>query len=505
MIRLSYLSIACLAGALPVFSQTAFNSEANELSAFTTAAVGGGVNAVGDGVTPEAVSISPTSGTGLTQVFTVTYTDPNGVADIQTALLMVNPTINAANSCVVEYNRVTDRFRLLDDAGTGWSTTVPPGGISSLTNSNCTFTASGSAATVSGNTLTVAFRLTLTGANNTRNTYGLATDAANHNSGWMQLGTWTLGSTPPPPPPSGPEVISLTPTAGSGLSGTFTGTFRHGGGPTKHYHGYMLFLPLPNIVSFNAQGTCLVEYNRISNGMRLIDNAGTGWLGPLVGVPVTPSAAPLANNACTVNIAGTVITFAGNDMIMAVPVTFNAANVTAVMGTFIQGHDVDDKWTDFRQFGNWTVPGAGNKPGAFVTSATPTSGAGSTVTLTTSVGHTSGANNIGQVHIRMDSKIVGGTACHAVYFPGSNEVALVKDDNSGIVGPVSLGTAVNTNRCSLPAGAGTRSLFGNNLTVTLTFTFNPAAFGGAKNVYVDVFDVQGGVSHWVQTGTWTVQ
>ena len=41
------------------------------------------------------------------------------------------------------------------------------------------------------------------------------------------------------------------------------------GGATQHYLGYMLFLPTPNVVNFTATGSCLVEYNRISNGMRL--------------------------------------------------------------------------------------------------------------------------------------------------------------------------------------------------------------------------------------------
>ena len=125
----------------------------------------------------------------------------------------------------------------------------------------------------------------------------------------------------------------------------------------EHYLGYMLFLPLPNVVSFNAQGTCLIEYNRISNGMRLIDNAGTGWLGPLEGVPVTPAASPLSNNACTVNIAGVVPTLSGTDMIISVPVTFNAGGVTAVMGTFIQEQDVNGKWTDFRAIRELDSPG----------------------------------------------------------------------------------------------------------------------------------------------------
>ena len=72
--------------------------------------------------------------------------------------------------------------------------------------------------------------------------------------------------------------------AGTQNSATFTGTYSHSAGVDSLYLMYMLFLPTPNVVNFVAQGSCLVEYNRISNGMRLIDDAGTGWLGGISGI-----------------------------------------------------------------------------------------------------------------------------------------------------------------------------------------------------------------------------
>ena len=238
-------------------------------------------------------------------------------------------------------------------------------------------------------------------------------------------------------PPSLPDVVSLTPSSGTGASGTFTATFRHPGGVSKHYLGYILFLPTPNVVSFRAQGSCLIEYNRISNGMRLIDNAGTGWLGPVEGVPVWPSTPPLSNNACTVNVAGVSVALSGTDMVISVPVTFNTAAVTQVVGTFIQEDDVNGNWTDFRQFGNWIVPGAPTKPGPYVAGATPTSGAGSSATFAVTVGHTSGTATLSDVHIRFNTAIVGGAPCHAVYF-ANNTIALINDAGTALVGPVSL-------------------------------------------------------------------
>jgi hypothetical protein len=67
-----------------------------------------------------------------------------------------------------------------------------------------------------------------------------------------------------------------------------------------------------------------------------------------------------------------------------------------------------------------------------------------------------------------------------------------------------LGNPISTGRCNLAAGA-TRSTPGNNLVLNLPFTFSGATFAVPKNTYINAFDVYGAVTHWVKTGTWTVQ
>jgi hypothetical protein len=271
----------------------------------------------------------------------------------------------------------------------------------------------------------------------------------------------------------------------------------------------MLLLPVPNIVFFNAQGTCLIEYNRLGGnfdgkgGMRLINNAGTDWLGRLAGEPVAVTTPPLTNQACTVNVAGTVVTFSGTDMNLSIPVTFNPAGVTLLMGTFIQSSDVNGYWTDFRQFGNWVVPGSGAKPGPFVVGVTPNSGAGS-ATFTVTVGHTSGANQLSMVNLLLNTQIVGGTPCQAIYFPQDNTIALIDEAGTSLVS-APLGQPVSTSRCAIGAGS-SRTISGSTLTLNLPMTFNAANLGpGTKNVYVDVFDIFGAVTHWVLSAVRTVQ
>jgi parallel beta-helix repeat protein len=448
------------------------------------------VTGIPTGMAPAAPTIgqiTPASGSSLTQTFSVTYSDANGVTDLAKTYLMVNPTINGAQSCLVEFDFNGNMIRLMNDAGSAWSAPMMAGSIGTLSNSKCTVGASMGLSSTS-NSLTVQYQMAFAQAEPfARNTYALAIDNSNLNSGWQQVGTWNIP--PPKPVTNKPELISLTPTNGAGTSATFTAVFRHPDGAAAHYLGYLLVLPTPNFVSFGANRTCLIEYNRISNGMRLINSEGTNWIGPPEGVRVTPATAPLTNDACTVNVGGASAVLSGTDMIVTVPVTFKGGLLSSpARGTFIQANDVNDNWTDFRQFGNWVVPDSVPPASIAVAGATPQSGGGNAVTLTVNVSHASFPSQISEVHVRFNTAIVGGAPCHAVYFAQNNTIALVDDAGTSLIGPVALGTPLNngSGRCSLTGGS--RTAAGPNLALTLPFTFNAATFAGAKKIYVVGFD-----------------
>jgi hypothetical protein len=111
------------------------------------------------------------------------------------------------------------------------------------------------------------------------------------------------------------------------------------------------------------------------------------------------------------------------------------------------------------------------------------------------------------MHVRFSPAIVGRSTCHIVYFPASNTLNLINDAETGLVSRngVIPGTAsLSNNNCTVAASAA-RSLAGNSLTLTLPVMFNGGTFGGPKSIYVNVFDDVGALSHWVQTGQWTVQ
>ena len=475
---------------------------------FTLTQIGAGG---GGSTAPFNISVAPASGSGSSATFTARYGTalPSG-APVQRALLLINTAINAAGACMIEYTAASNTLRLLNDAANAWSAPLTLGTSGTASNSQCTVSAAGASATFTNptaNTSQLDLVLPITffpSFNGTKTLFELAVnDTSNLNSGWEQKGTWDVQG--------GGQVgvAGLTPLNGSGPSGTFTSVFTHTGGADQHYLGYTLFLPTPNIVNYTATGSCLVEYNRISRGMRLIDNPGTGWIGGVSGIPVGTPGATLSNNQCTVNVQTATSSVNGNTMTVTFTVNFNQS-MGPVLGTFQQAFDVHGLYTGMTQFGNWALPGAPPwRPGPSITGMTPASTTGSSATYTLIASHTSGYPALTQIHMRVSSAIVGQPPCHLFYFPYGNTLNLINEAGTGLISPTGVspgtGAPLTNSFCTVNVPGASVASSGNNLTLTIPVTYNPATFGGSKNIYLNAFDTGNLLTHWVQTGTVTVQ
>jgi hypothetical protein len=464
---------------------------------------------------PYTIDVSPASGSGEAATFTARYgtARPSG-ASIERAYILINSAISAASSCFIEYTPATNTFRLIQDNGVNWHNAITPGTAATTSNGQCTLNAAGASATSSIPTsavsqldvvLPLTFSSSFTGA---KNVYLLAVnETLGLNSGWEQRGTWTVSVAPPPVGQVG--VGTLTPPNGAASAGTFTGTFTHTGGATQHYLGYILFLPTPNVVNYTATGSCLVEYNRISHGMRLIDNAGTGWLGGISGITLGTPGATLTNNQCSVNVQTATASVTGNTMTVTVQVNFNTS-MGLVLGTFLQALDVNGTWTGMTQMGNWVIPGAPQGgPGPSIVSLSPSSVTGSSATYTMSAAHTAGVSSLVMFHLRISSAIVGQPACQMVYFPGIHTLNLIDAAGGALVSPTGVmpgtGSTLSNGLCSMNTAGASASTSGNTVTVVLPVSFTPGSFGGAKNAYLVAFDNAGLLTHWVQGGTLNIQ
>ena len=168
---------------------------------------------------PSLVSITPSSGSGASQTFSMVYADPNHTTDFKTVRVLFNGSVSSGPSCYITYSPATNQMSLYTDAGTSTSAAITPGSSATASNSQCTLNGAGSSITTSGNNLTLNVALTFSSAfTGTKNSYMYATTNGGTTVGWTQKGTWTL-----------PEVtsVSVSPaTAQSITTGTlpFTAT-----------------------------------------------------------------------------------------------------------------------------------------------------------------------------------------------------------------------------------------------------------------------------------------
>jgi trimeric autotransporter adhesin len=140
------------------------------------------------------VSLTPNAGSGTSQTFSVVVSDPNGLADLKTVHLLFNTTsANQKLACSVFYNPANNQLSLYDDTGTTLSAPLTPGGTGTVSNSQCTLSATGSSFSTSGNSLSlnnvaITFTGTFTGL---KNVYIYSAGISGVNTGWVPKGTWT--------------------------------------------------------------------------------------------------------------------------------------------------------------------------------------------------------------------------------------------------------------------------------------------------------------------------
>ena len=169
-----------------VVARSAVNSATSSTWTFTTTTP---ISVVG--IVP--ISVTPSTGSGTSQTFQFLYGDSAGAADIRALWMYFTTTLSAPNPnrCIMYHDRSLNQMNLINDAGTGWISGVP-GTNATLQNSQCSLSLSGIAVTANGNNVTVTVPITFTGPfAGTKQVWMYASGSAT-NSGWQQLGTWTV-------------------------------------------------------------------------------------------------------------------------------------------------------------------------------------------------------------------------------------------------------------------------------------------------------------------------
>jgi uncharacterized repeat protein (TIGR01451 family) len=467
------------------------NVAANAPSSFTnTATVAGGGetntsnNTANDPTTiyqfPTADSVTPNAATGTNQTFALKYSvhDPGkDYTDLTWVYLRGNLE---ANGCEVRYSPGANGLYLMNDSGSGWLGPLAPGSTGTLSNSQCTVNGTGSSASGSGQTLTLNLSLSASATFvGTQQLNMAASDREGLKSGWQDLGTWAPGADTPP------TADSVTPNPASGTNQTFVLEYSvHNG------RGYGDLAGVYLRGNLEANG-CMVRYSPGTNSLYLVNDSGSGWLGPLA----PGSTGTLANSQCTVNGTGSSASGSGQTLTLNLSLSASATLV-GTQTLYMAAADSDGSKSGWQQRGTWT-PGADTPPTADSMTPNPAGGPNQTFTFEYS------AHN-GRGYADLNGAYVSFSGCEVRYYQPLNSLSLLNDAGTAFQGALTPGTSgtLSNSQCTVN-GVGT-SVSGSNQTLTLELSVSAAAsFTGSKQVYMGVVDSEGSKSGWVKRGMWT--
>jgi hypothetical protein len=185
---------------------------------------------------PVNVSVSPTSGSGSIQAFSVRWGDNDGYSDLTSCYFLVNSTLSGNNGAYVLYQPSSNTISLRNDGHSAWlSATI--GSSTILQNSQVSIDAS-TASTSTPNSsdrilnLTMNFKAPFVGD---KNLYQMATDSLGTRSPWEDKGNYTVTSGN-----NVPYNTSVSPNSGSANSQTFVARW---GGCRREFRVERLLFP----------------------------------------------------------------------------------------------------------------------------------------------------------------------------------------------------------------------------------------------------------------------
>ena len=431
---------------------------------------------------PSAVSVTPSSGSGNTVVFSAQYSDSGGAAALTAVSLLINTSASPAFACYVSYNPASQVLSLANDDPSTGSQTVTFGG-GSQQNSRCIVNGAGSSVSLAGSTLTLNISLTFqAGFSGSDSVYMYAADAG-ANTGWVSRGTWTVVI--PPPQPS---ADSVSPNVSSGSSQTFTFVFSDNQSASNLVGMGILF----NTTSATFTNACYVVYDRNAGTIALVWDSALGSDQKALASP-----AVLQNSRCRVGAVTAVAS--GLSQIITVALSFKGP-ANGSKNIYMYGADAGLN-TGWVLRGTYLVA-AGGVPAA--NSVVPGAGSGAAQRFSFTVSDPGGAGFLTGVAMLLSSTLNTTSACSMVYDRTANVVSLGYDNPANGATPVVPGsnTVASNAQCTLN-GANTTVVTGiTSIVVTVDLSFNANWFG-AKNIYLLASETVVN-SGWVAVGGWTV-
>ena len=419
----------------------------------------------------QAVSVTPSSGSAVSQVFTVVYSDTAGASVLNNEYFLISPTLNSASACQIQITP-SGIYLYNDDSTPVLLGPAVAGGTYS--NKQCVLNGTGSGVVNSGNTSTVTLSITFNSSfAGLKNVYIFAADSNGNNSGWQTRGSFTVLAQP--------SAVSITPASGTGSTQSFTAVYSDASGGSLLNHRFLIIGS-----ALSTQNVCWVWAD--PTGIFLENDTASALMGPLTGSNT------LSNSQCTLN-SGTIST-SGTTSTVTLSITFKAAFAGA-KNLYMSATDTLGNSSTWQSFGSYNVSFTPSVPTP--TSISPASGNGSTQSFTAVYSDAAGGSLLNYRFLIIGSALSTQNVCWVWTDPTG--IYLENDTASALLGPLTGSNTVSNSQCTL--NSGTVSTSGTTSTVTLSITFK-AAFAGAKNLYMFATDTLGNSSTWQSLGSYNV-
>jgi hypothetical protein len=432
---------------------------------------------------PSVGTVSPSSGTGNTVTLTSTFSHPAGAAALANVGVLVNASASTSYGCFVIYVPSQNLFSIANDVPATGSTTVIPGG-GSAANSQCGLIGTGSAATLSGTTLTMTVSLVFANGFAGNKTVYLWAQDASTNTGWISKGTWAATN-----PPAQPHADSVSPNGNTGTVQTFQFVFSDSQNPANLIATAIAF----GSSSTTLTNSCFIVYDAARATVQLeYDN-----LAGSTSKSIT-STATISNSQCSIGASSA--TVSGLSIIVSLTISFKAS-FNGLQNIFMFAADSSGVSTGWVQNGTYIVA-TGGIPSA--DSVVPSSGTGPGQRFSISVSDAGGSGYITAIAVLISPTSSTMNACFILYDRVANTLSVSYDNPALGTTALHLGStgfAANS-QCALNSANSTVVFGTTSVQLTLDMIFS-SAFSGAKNVYVFGGEASSNTG-WVQRGAWTV-
>ena len=431
-----------------------------------------------------APSVSPAKGSGSSQSFTFTYTDPAGFQDISGSQILINSTSSGAFGCYIFFGRGGNAIALADDAGTAGPLTTL-GAPTVLQNSQCSVLASISSQTSSGNSVVLSVYVVFkSGFAGPKNVFSAFSTNSGVSSGFQNIGTFTATVST-----QSLSAVSVSSASSSGSAQSFTFNYFDPNGYSDISGSQVLFSP-----NYTAVGACYVLFGRGTNQIGLADDTGSNFtLAPLGGQTV------LQNSQCSVFAANSFQSGSGTNLFLTLFVAFKPA--------FAGPRNIYSGITDnggarsiFAKLADYTVPAA--PPPLAVNSVTPSTATGPSNPLTFVFSDPNGFVDISGAQVVVNPTLTNGPgSCYIQFAPSGSLTLLGNDGVSTTTANLGQPAVLQNSQCIVNAAASYQAGNGSYLSLTLFVTMKTP---GTKNVYATVSSNGGTTSVASQVGTWNV-